>query len=356
MNPYAYNPVVAAVEVLDLHDVKDLLSLERGLWTYLGPELSALVIAEKFAPADLIVCSGALPGPFERGWSRPAVFGGEIPLWKQVGPSVEWDLSQWRPMYTALQCPRCCTWGCKLHRMSWPEDKEPAVSPADVAACTGAAIRLRPRGRLTRSLEGCAVRNGWWRDLPGESPAAAAVSWLCSWTSGRVKFGQPRPISLRPSPASEGEQRAVGETATAVPIQLEAGEAVGQCLWICPELVASLACSRVLRAVDPGLLQSLRSRSRLWAKERGMSDLDLSFVISGSVTFAALPQQQEVAAVSLLRTDAARWSVGVLGALGKGVVKSKLALGFWESTRRAVRWCRPSSSIEATTQSLRLSL
>jgi hypothetical protein len=223
------------------------------------------------------------------------------------------------------------------------EHKERATGVAPMLGET--SFRLRPRGRATQALASAAVVNGWWRDLPGATPAAAAVSWLSTWSSGEVKVGKARPIQLNVE----------GESASAVSVHLPNGRYAGQALWLCPELVASLVCSRALRGVDSGLLQSLRSRARLWAKERGMSDLDLSFIISGSVVFAALPQRQEVAAVSLLRTDAARWSSQVLGSLAKGRVQSGMTLSFRESLGRVFRWSAPVSPLQPTTSTLVMS-
>lgn len=322
-------PCVVSRQVSPDYDDKDVDSLLRGPWALLGPELSDLAIAARFAPL----------------WISP---GGYLePEWRvDFGFSPGYDYSWGESDCHWLECGG----GEALYepdpeplfddggRIDWSEVKEPgSVGPDKSRSWLG--FRLRRRGRATRALESLCVRGSrWWRDLPSSSPALTAASWLVSWTSGEVKIGTPRPITVKVE----------GESASAIPLHLTSAGGAGQVCWVCPELVASLVCSRVFRAVDAGLLQSLRSRARLWAKERGMSDLDLSFIISGSVTFAALPQRSEVASLSLLRTDAARWSVGVLGALGQGRVESTIKLGFWESLGRAVRWSRPHGQLEPT--------
>jgi len=330
-----------------LHDVKDLNTVLCGAWGRLGEELSDLVVAARFCGGWGVVSSGTVrPGVacFDCFQSDVTVCCCPRYLFTSVDLFPFDVCGGFDPLGWDASCQDADPFLEPCGRSARTEDKEPAKVKAEKPSVL-LGFRLRRRGRETHSLARVALRSGWWRDLPGSTPANAAVSWLSSWSSGEVKVGVPRPITVS----------AEGESATAVPLLVTGGGGVGQSLWVCPELVASLVCSRALRAVDFGLLQSLRSRARLWAKERGMSDLDLSFVISGSVTFAALPQRQEVAAVSLLRTDAARWSTGVLGALAGGLVKDGMDFGFWESARRILRWRDLSDQLEPSAHSVRLS-
>jgi len=216
--------------------------------------------------------------------------------------------------------------------------KEPAISRPSPFSSQG--FRLRPRGRLTRSLQVLGqCFEGWWRDLPGYTAAEIGRKWLYTYLGAGVKLGKSHPIGLS----------AEGESACAVEVVLEHATPAGQCLWICPELVASLSCVRVFRGLSATLLPSLRSRARLWAKDKGMSDLDLSFVLPGSCALAVLPGRNEVAAVSLLGTDAARWGVATYGQLDSGRVDLRgVNLGFWGSLRRALRWTRPTSVLQPT--------
>lgn len=203
-----------------------------------------------------------------------------------------------------------------------PVDKDPA--PLGRALATGASARLRPRGRLTRSLASLGGSfDGWWSDLAGDSPASRALAWFRQYAGDGAKIEFIRTLST-----SEG----VGETPTVLGIRLEDEYLKGATLVVCPELVASLVCTRAFRGLDAGLLPGLRSRARFWAKERGMSDLDLSLVISASCVFATLVTRTEIAAHSLLAGTAARYGVQTFGALSKGNVHfDGVRLGFWES-------------------------
>lgn len=226
--------------------------------------------------------------------------------------------------------------------VSGPEGAEP--QKADLG------LRLRPRSKATRSLAylgACARR--WWRDLPasvgaGVTDANLALCWLASYTDGQAKTGRVIRLST-----------AVGKPpAHVVSVSMGGGHARGE-LWVCPELVASLSLVRVFRAVGPGLLASLRARARLWCADQGVSDLDASFILPASVVLASLPQASEVECASALRSDAARWSVDVLGPLAKGVAKAPTWLGFWEGVQRALRWVGPSGVYEPTCNRLSLS-
>jgi hypothetical protein len=218
-------------------------------------------------------------------------------------------------------------------------DKEPAFPERPKVA--GALGRLRPRGKLTRSLQTLGASfEGWWRDLAGDSSANRALAWFQAYTGGSVKVE-----FVRTLPTSKED----GEPSSVMGIRLDGESKVGGSLVICPELVASLACVRAFRGMDAGLLPSLRSRARLWAKEREISDLDLSLFISGSCTFSVLATRSEVAAYSLLGTDASRWATSTFGALSSGRVDlGGVRLGYWESIRRAIRWTRPAGVLEPT--------
>jgi hypothetical protein len=196
----------------------------------------------------------------------------------------------------------------------------------------GRGVRLRRRGKLTRELALFGRSAGrWWSDLPdgtANTDANRALAWLRAHTYGQLKVGRMHPLAL------VGED-GVDSTVHAVEVGPVGPEEAT--LWVCPQLVAALFTVRCFRALSADLLPSLRSRARLWARDKGMSDLDLSFVLPGSVVLASLPQPGEVVAVTALQSESANWSVDVLGSLSQGVVKVPSWQGRWENFKRVFK-------------------
>jgi len=199
------------------------------------------------------------------------------------------------------------------------EDKERAVEPEAAGAggadmpTSGSSTRLRKRGRLTNQLAvlGSQLSRGWWRDLPSSSDASLGMNFLLKFCAPGTKLGV-----VNQARVVRGEAQGL----TAVVEVLFSSENGARPLWVCPELVASLFTVRCFRPVDAGLLASLRSRARLWARDLQMSDLDLAFILPGSVMLAALPQPDEVVALGALRSSAAVFSATALRGLEDGVV------------------------------------
>jgi hypothetical protein len=206
--------------------------------------------------------------------------------------------------------------------------KEPAAPQAAEPPILGRGLRLRKRSKVTRSLEYMGGRlRGWWRDLPSVSPANTALAWLAEYSAPGTKLGRVRQVQC-------GSDADVQESVSVVSVMFGSEHQASRELWVCPELVASLFTVRCFRAVGPDVLSSLRSRARLWARERGVSDLDLSFFLPGTLVLAALPQPDEVVSLGALRSSAAEWSSRVLAPLAKGnFVSGKLRgpRGFWDT-------------------------
>lgn len=193
-------------------------------------------------------------------------------------------------------------------------DAEPGVGDS--------RLRLRRRGRLTNVLESLAARSpGWWSDLTGGAATGTPAAWLYSYlesTGVKVGSGILKEISCG------GDNPSLH--AVSIPFRSDEGSRL---LWVCPELVAALAAVRIFRPLTEALVASLRSRSRLWAEERGLNVMDLVSVMPGSLALACLPMPDEVVALGSLRGAAGRWSVDVLGAFAKGTLKSPSGGGQW---------------------------
>lgn len=191
--------------------------------------------------------------------------------------------------------------------------------------------RLRPRGRFTASLQqvGRGLR-GWWRDL-STSDARLAVAWLESHLGDSgAKMGADRPVKCQS--VGDKEQPDV----TIVECQF-ASEEQTRWLWVCPELIAHLHTLRLFRPVSESLLSSLRARARLWAKERGISTMDLSRFMVGSLVLSSLPMPDEVVALGALRGSAGQWSNDVLGAFAAGTLRAtKRGTGWGDVFRKPV--------------------
>jgi len=219
-----------------------------------------------------------------------------------------------------LYAPEAQPWGDYDHAGCWMRGRSVSKESGDETESSGGPIarapRWRKRGKLTRSLAvlGSELRRGWWRDLPESgSPAQDGMNFLVKFLAPGTKLGVVNQVCV--------VRDDVPERLPIVEVQFSSENGTRN-LWVSPGLVASLFTVRCFRAVDEGLLASLRSRARLWARDQGMSDMDLAFILPGSVMLAALPQPDEVLAVGALRSSAAVWSSKVLRGLSNGVAAS----------------------------------
>lgn len=186
-----------------------------------------------------------------------------------------------------------------------PQRTEPGVN--------GTGLRLRRRGRATVALQRMGeALPGWWREgLTGSSGARIALSWIEDHLrDSGVKLG-------RVGHASTEVEDGAGAPIFGVQA-LFSSEEGERWLWVCPELVAHLYLYRAYRPVSEMVLSSLRSRSRLWAEERGVSAFDLARFLAGSLMIAMIPTPDEVVSLGALRGSAAQWSADVLGSLKAG--------------------------------------
>jgi len=213
----------------------------------------------------------------------------------------------------------------------WAADyKEPVVTDTTTKrADSSSSLRLRPRSRVTRDLEVVGKRvRGWWKDLPVDSDAQLALLWMQEYSVDGTKLGMARQVTTK---SDEGE---VGSISLVEVFFRSEERPSGSGLWVCPELVAELFNVRCFRGLDTSLLSSLRSRARLWAKERGVSAMDLSLFLPGTLVFSSLPQKNEVESLGALRSTAAVWSIDVLGALSQGVLKAPTGpTGVWATLK-----------------------
>jgi len=210
-----------------------------------------------------------------------------------------------------------------------PEDPSPASDTAKVKRC----LRLRKRGRLTSALER-SWKNlpCWWSDLAGQGTLSGARSWLASFMDGAVdKISDGKEIIVK------GAEECGVRTLQLLQIPFESN-GHNRPLWICPELLATLVSVRMFRPVSEGLLASLRSRSRLWARDEGVDVMDLVRFLPGTLVLAMLPMPDEVTAIGALRGAAGRWSVSVLGALAKGRLVSAPEKPLGNFLRRPFSW------------------
>jgi len=174
--------------------------------------------------------------------------------------------------------------------------------------------RLRKRGAETRRLQALsAAAPGWWEDLPGNSPARRAIAFISALGKGAgVKLGANSLIQ------AEMDDKGNARTPLSVVRAEFSSEEDTRGLWVCPELLAHLLSVRLFRPISESVLASLRSRSRLWAKERGIGVMELVSFLPATLVWASLPMPDEVVALGALRGSAGQWSSEVLGALAKG--------------------------------------
>nr|QOE55596.1 hypothetical protein [Macrophomina phaseolina umbra-like virus 3] len=232
----------------------------------------------------------------------------------------------------SLYAPLARPWDEYAFDGSWQGDlsvdKENGVELETSGGTAAGSTRLRKRGKWTHQLAvlGSELARGWWRDLPsGDSPAQVGMNFLMKFLAPGTKLGVVNQVRV--------VRDEVPELLPIVEV-LFSSENGSRPIWVCPMLVASLFTVRCFRPVDAGLLASLRSRARLWARDLGMSDLDLAFILPGSVLLAALPQPDEVVALGALRSSAAVFSATALRGLEDGTVaRSVPARTFWGTLR-----------------------
>lgn len=190
-------------------------------------------------------------------------------------------------------------------------------------------IRHRPRSKYTRGLQELAQDRGWWTpDLPS-SPAKVASTWLTKmYADTGIKVG------LTNHKAMSGGVS--GNTPAAVQVHFESDEG-SRWVWVLPDLVAHLLNYRVFRPASSTLIGSLRSRARLWAEENGVGQMDLAWVMPGSVMLALVPTFDEVISLGSLRGTASQWSSEVLQALSKGqAIRSTRGGSWWDVFKRPI--------------------
>lgn len=211
--------------------------------------------------------------------------------------------------------------------------KEPEIVVISEPGRAATGLRLRKRGRATAALQ----RIGetlpvWWEDLDGLSFANRALAWFESHLGDSgVKVGK-----TMSTMATDSDGKSTAITMVQALFSSEEGT---RWLWICPELLATLHCVRIFRPASEGLLASLRSRARLWAKEIGLSVFDLSRSLAGTLVLATLPLPDEVVAVGALRGSANQWGQDVLGALSAGRVKAtSRGSSWWDVLRPSLRF------------------
>lgn len=209
-------------------------------------------------------------------------------------------------------------------------------------------LRLRPRSRLTRTLDALGRGLDWWEDLVEPvSPARRACAWLQAYLGPGLKAVRIHARRLR-------SDSGVLLPAHVVGIPLGSGGPQDG-LWVCPELIADLASSACFRAPTYDLLQSLRGRARYWAQDIGLGQMEFSLLLPGSLVLAAQGSAQSLTAVSVLRSDRGRYAHKLLSALEKGrAVSVSSVLGGWEGFRRALRWWKSPGMLEGSAQSLEM--
>lgn len=219
------------------------------------------------------------------------------------------------------------------------EDKDLGTPAVPKAVVGHDSTRLRRRGAKTNALERLAGRLGfWWEDLVADSPATRARLWLdAAYAKSGVKFGL----------ESESTVEADGVSGTVSVVQaLFSSEEGSEWLWFCPELLAYLSNIRLFRPVSEMLMASLKSKARLWAREKGMSDMTLASVLPATVVLACVPTPAEVISVGSLRGSAGQWSVEVLGALSAGrLVASTRGGSWWDVLRPSLRFGGTKGSV-----------
>lgn len=108
----------------------------------------------------------------------------------------------------------------------------------------------------------------------------------------------------------------------------------GRELNVCPELLAELWTLRAFRAPSEALLASFRARSRIWARENGMSVLSLARVLPGTLVLAMTPNADEMCAFGALAGRPMRWGAEALGAfMDSGRVQYVNQASFWNVFR-----------------------
>lgn len=229
---------------------------------------------------------------------------------------------------------------------SYTDLKERVLEDSAQSKVGHLGLRFRRRGRVTASFQAVAkALPGWWedesRDLTGDGGACLGLRWFESYLKdSKIKVGGMRQLEVVDG---DGESSPI----TLVQAHFSSDEG-GRWLWVCPELLAQLVTVRLFRPMSEGLLASLRSKARLWARDAGVSVERLVAFLPGTLVLAMVPMPDEIVAVGSLRGHAGQWSVDVLGKLSKGVLSppSLKLTSWWDVLRPSLRFGgKPGSTI-----------
>lgn len=273
--------------------------------------------------------AAALPSPVEEHWETCSVVSssanGELYAPRVVFPSHMAEAAARRALPVDL-----------------PGKQTKAVHFAPTASESGSSplsLRLRRRGRLTNALEQAVKQSiGRWSDLPGGAKSAAHV-WLSGYGAGMLpKMTEGSVIIGDKEDVETGKVKRNTVSTVWVPFATGNGTGNVRALLVAPALVAELSSRRIFRSVTSVLMGSLRGRARVWADELGVSAMDLCRILPGSLALAMLPTLDEAAALSSLRGSAGRWSVEVLGALERGVLRAPPAAPLGNFLRGPLSW------------------
>jgi hypothetical protein len=193
-------------------------------------------------------------------------------------------------------------------------------------------LRLRPRSRVTRTLESLGgVCRSWWGDLAADAtPAVAAALWLQQYLGPEASLSD----VVREVRRCDGSKS--GVHAVMIPV---GSDGPLDRLYVCPELIAELSLAGVFRAPGIDLLNSLRGRARLWAVEKELDELEFSVLLPGTLVLAAQGSTWSHSAAALLRSDRASYAARLFSALSSGeAVDPSRRFGFWGGLWRATRW------------------
>jgi hypothetical protein len=216
-------------------------------------------------------------------------------------------------------------------------------------------LRLRRRGHVANVLERLQRQSvGWWRDHHGSDLTTLGTSAARSWLAAHMGEHAPKVTDTTVIKGSTVSRNPDGEVSwlsddktswgtadRSIPLLKIPFAGTGgsvEYLWVCPELLAQLSAVRMFRSITSTLLASLRGHSRRWADEMGVSALDLVRFLPGTIVLAMLPTVEESTALCALRGFAGEYSVDVLGALERGVLKEANPMPLGNFLRRPFSW------------------
>jgi len=179
-------------------------------------------------------------------------------------------------------------------RRNWPQVTAPGwpdwLTPG---------FRLRPRGRLTRTLESIVKRQDWSKLVGGQtSPDFSVSGWMAAvrGRGGKV-VGYHRVMS-------EGTEESPPELLDNMVVLSDMGHETPISL----ALLAKLSVYVTYRERTQELILALRARASQYAKEIGLSSEYLAVVIAGTVALAHLVGQSETNGWRMLGGHAGRVS------------------------------------------------